>query len=259
MAPPAVRPGLVIFCLAAALHAQHAPAPHVETAPDLHAARPSLSPQDALAHLQHGHTQFLYERQTHRNLPAPPRPSGGGRHLATVLLDSEIDEDPAALFSQRRRDLLVLSSPGPCARAAELERIERAVRDDRLSLVIVLVAERSPSLAPAAGSDDLRRRTVPAQQLAARSQLPLDAAQALTQGRLLLAASELLSQRHTDGSLRIAGGVVTPGGSIQWLPEWIRPGAEPLPAAPAPTTPPAPESAPASPPPSRTPHSDHDR
>jgi hypothetical protein len=219
---------LAALALAAAPGAQ-APAPSGE----LHRPHLQLAPAEAFANLQRGHAIYLHVRG-----PEAPsrvaRPPGAGRYVAAVLADSELDHDPAELLGQRRRDLLLLNSPGPCVRSTELARLERAVRHERLTLCVILVAEDSASLrAPATNAppDAIHERTAPSRELAARAALPVATAHALATGRLLLSASAELAARHVEGTLRVVGGVVDRKGNIAWLPDWIEP-ATPTPAPP---------------------------
>jgi len=129
--------------------------------------------------------------------------------------------DAAALFGQRRQDLLVLSTPGPHVDAAAVALLSRVVSRERLSLCVVLTHDRCESLAPHgddAAAAKLRERARRARELAARRKIALADAQALWIRDSLLGSTPQLSQLVADGEFLVAPGVVDPRtGAIRWL------------------------------------------
>lgn len=231
-APPRLRIAFAALVLAASAVAQ-SPAPHAEAPaatapakgpmPPVHQPHPELPPLLALEHLRRGN--LLYRQALARHeLPAlpPPRPAGAGRHVAAVIVCADADVDAPYLFSLLPRDTLVLSSPGPSCGAEEVALLERAVANERLSLIVLLTHAGCSSLAagPAAtaAQQALARRTAAARELAKARDLPLEQAAALCECEALLGASEALRRQVERGKLLLAPATVAPKtGTVDWL------------------------------------------
>lgn len=226
---------LAAALLAGGLPAQHVPPPaapgsHVEPAAQqkrgsseapTHAPQPDLPPALAFAHVRAGHDAWLAART--RKEPAPPpadRPAGAGRYVCAVLVCADCDFDVPAALGLRRRDVLLLSVPGPFVTPEVAAMLERQVLQERLSLVVLLAHPRCATLQPAAAGappDALSARADLVRRDAARLRLPLAKALVLGQRELLLASSDELRQRAADDHLRVVAAEVDPStASITW-------------------------------------------
>jgi hypothetical protein len=95
--------------------------------------------------------------------------------------------------------------PGPLANAETAALLERAVADERLSLVLVLGHPQCPAAAarPTGANDALARRFATLRQHAERQQQPLPKAVATLQTELLLATSDTLRMASQNDTLRV--------------------------------------------------------
>ena len=189
------------------------------TAPT-HAPQPELHPLLAWRHVLAGNAAAVAANQARAPLPAPaPRPSGAGRYVCAVLVCADLDLEIAPLLGLQRADVLVLAAPGPFATPEAIAMLERTVRDERLSLVLVLGHAHCRALAARAdGADDvLARRVAPLAAEAARRREALPKVLVRAQGQQLLAASELLRARAAADALRVLPALVEPRtGTLQW-------------------------------------------
>jgi hypothetical protein len=170
-----------------------------------HAPKPELHPLRAWQHVQAGNAAAAAAIAARRPVPAPPpRPAGAGRYVCAVLVCADTDADVPALLGLARRDVLLLSVPGPFASPDVAAALERAVAAERLSLVVVLGHPACPLVAnPPASADALTRRLDAMRAEAQRRGEPLPRTQAVLQTEQLLAASERLRGGHDAGTLRI--------------------------------------------------------
>lgn len=156
---------------------------------------------------------------------APPRPSGAGRWVAAVVVDAEVDVDPHAILGVPRADLLVLASPGPCVRPEELAALERAVREERLALCVVMVreGETSPSAdADTAAARALRRRLQEARTGAERAGMSAAAWHAILQASVVTSSSDELQRAARAGTFQAALAVLPgKGAGLRWVAPWF--------------------------------------
>lgn len=186
-----------------------------------HAPQPDLPPALAFAHVRAGHDAWLAART--RKEPAPPpadRPAGAGRYVCAVLVCADCDFDVPAALGLRRRDVLLLSVPGPFVTPEVAAMLERQVLQERLSLVVLLAHPRCATVPPTAAAtppDALSTRADLVRRDAARLRLPLAKALVLGQRELLLASSDELRQRAAEDHLRLVAAEVDPStASITW-------------------------------------------
>ena len=237
-----LRLGLPFVLLTAGLAAQHgepahpkaaapagaqAPAPAAETkpageqkrgsrAPATHAPRLELHPLVLFEHVKAGNEAATAAAARRQPPPAPKeRPAGAGRYVCAVVVCSDCDVDVPQLLGLRREDVLLVSVPGPFADAELVAQLERAVRDDGLRLVLVLGHAGCRLHKPA--NDALGKRIAVAQKEAERRQQPLGRTIVQMQRELLLAASELLTQRTGKDELRVFPGEIdATTTAVQW-------------------------------------------
>ena len=186
-----------------------------------HAPQPELPPALAFAHVRAGHDAWFAARTRKEPAPPPPdRPAGAGRYVCAVLVCADCDFDVPAALGLRRRDVLLLSVPGPFVTPEIAAVLERQVLQERLSLVVLLAHPRCAALQPtAAGTppDALSARADLVHRDAARLRLPLAKTLAQGQRELLLACSDELRQRAADDHLRVVAAEVDPStASITW-------------------------------------------
>ena len=183
-----------------------------------HAPQPTLHPLVALQHCKNGNTAATAAIARGQPLPQPAaRPAGGGRWLAAVLVCADADVDIAPLLGLRRSDVLLVSVPGPFASPETTALLERAVTDERLSLVLVLAHADCRALAERNTPDALQRRRDALRVEAARLQQPQPKTLAQLQREQLLAASELLRGKQAAEALRIVPATLeTRTGVLQW-------------------------------------------
>jgi len=221
--------GIVASCVcAAALAAQHdatPPRPPVPAAAaksdaeqkrgaadsPTHAPQPVLHPLLAWKHVKDGNAAATAALAADKPVPEPAeRPAGAGRYLCAVLVCADVDADIAPLLGLRRSDVLLLSVPGPFATPETTALLERAVADERLSLVLVFTHENCRALTPRTPADALTTRADAVAAEAARRQQPLTKALACLQRDQLLAASELLRAKVAKDELRILPATIDP-------------------------------------------------
>lgn len=207
-AAPAPKPGHT----PSSAPATHAPTGK-RTPAATHAPQPSLHPLLAWQHVKNGNAAAAAAIARQEPLPAPAaRPAGAGRYLCAVLVCADCDADVPALLGLRREDVLLVSVPGPFASAESLALLERAVADDRLSLVLVLGHSGCRTLQPQRptegepAADALTRRAEVVHKEAARRQQPVVRTLVQMQRELLLAASESLPRKVAIDELRVFPG-----------------------------------------------------
>ncbi|MBX3463064.1 MAG: hypothetical protein KF830_07825, partial [Planctomycetes bacterium] len=120
-----------------------------------------------------------------------------------------------------RRDVLLLSVPGPLVGPETVALLERAVAEERLSLVVVIAHAACRTLTPAAAGSPaqaaLQRRLDAAREAAERAQSPLPAWLARRECDQLLAASDALRQQVARDALRLVPAVVDERtGALAW-------------------------------------------
>ncbi|MHC5063869.1 MAG: hypothetical protein ACYTG5_07830 [Planctomycetota bacterium] len=202
--------------------------------PTLHRPSLGLFPIDALQVMKTGAAQA--ERESRRRPEGSKqasqklsrKPEGAGRYLAAVVVCADADLDPAKIFGQRRKDLLILSSPGPRMEARDLALIERAVRKHRLSLCLVLTHEGCETLdqEPEDADEELWQRYLQATaELAAKHQVPMADAHAVSQSKLILAGSDLLNRAQQQGRFQVASVMLRSGPAegefkLAWRAAW---------------------------------------
>lgn len=218
-----LRPALWFCCLGpwlagVALLAQGKPdgADHKRGTPPAptHDPRPHLPPATAMAHLQQGHAAWLSHRRQGQPPPAAAeRPAGAGRYVCAVLHCAEIDLDLPTALGLARRDVLLLSLPGPFVTPEVTAMLQRLQRDERLSLILIVGHDACQALQPPADTnrkDALSRRAEHAATEAARSQRPLLPTMLDMQRQLLLAGSEPLRAAVAADTLRVVVAELTP-------------------------------------------------
>lgn len=183
-----------------------------------HAPLPTLHPLLAWQHVKAGNAAAMAALAARQPLPAPgERPAGAGRYVCAVLLCADVDVDIAPLLGLPRRDVLLLSTPGPFATPETTALLERAVADERLSLVLVLTHTDCQTLAARAKPDALTRRRNAVQAEATRRQQPLPKTLAQLQRDQLLAASDLLREKSEHDELRILPATLDgKSGALAW-------------------------------------------
>ena len=231
---------LVMFgTLAGLACAQHEPAAaHGKSPPPpVHQPLPELPPRAALSHLRAGNLLFRQALARHEGPQRPPaRPAGAGRFVAAVVVCADAGVDAPYLFSLEPRDTLLLSTAAAQLGVGEVAQLERAVQQERLSLVVVLAHTDCDSLQPGPATTPAQRAaaqaTAAARALAEQRQLPLAHAAALQSVETLLGSSELLTAQVEAGKLLVAPAAVDPkSGAITWL--LTRAQEMPLPPTPA--------------------------
>jgi len=186
-----------------------------------HNPRPHLPPTAAMAHLQQGHAAWLARRRLGQPEPATPeRPAGAGRYVCAVLHCAELELDLPAALGLARRDVLLLSLPGPFVTPEVAAMLQRLQRDERLSLILVISHDNCQALQPQAEvspKDALARRADHVRQEATRRQQTLAATMADLQRQLLLAASADLRAAVAADTLRIVVAEIAPRSEeLQW-------------------------------------------
>ena len=120
----------------------------------------------------------------------------------------------------------MLASPGPCIRSAEVSALEEAVRDHRLSLLVILVRRQDPALRPPDKDCSKARRVFwnhvrTAHRLAAAARISVAEAHGLTQAAVVWRLSPYLRQQRQLQRFRIAVGIVKPKiGAVRWVSRW---------------------------------------
>lgn len=195
-------------------------AEHKRGAPEAptHAPQPTLHPLLALQHCKNGNAAATAAIALDRAMPKPAaRPAGAGRWLAAVVICADADVDIAPLLGLARADVLLLSVPGPFVSPETTAMLERAVADERLSLVLILAHADCRTLQPNASPDALTRRREALRAEAERQQQPLPKTLTQLQREQLLAASELLRAKQAAEELRIVPATLDPRtGVLQW-------------------------------------------
>lgn len=215
----------MLTLLATAGRAQHGetkPAPKNPPAPT-HAPQPEFAPLDAWEHVKKGNDRAAAAREKRESLPPPaPRPAGAGRHICAVVVCADCDLDVPALLGLPRQDVLLISAPGPFVTPEITALLERAVKEDRLSLVLMLTHKNCTTLETEAGAspqqDALVQRLALARAEAQRMRTTLARALLLGQRERMLAASDPLRKAVADDALRVMPGELdTRTGAITWL------------------------------------------
>ncbi len=197
------------------LVAQHAPAPAAKVLAPQPAAQPGerhrpdtrLPPDAAFDHLL---AAAIAATATPK---APlPRPAGAGRRLFVVVCAPEAAKAPHELFAVAAKDLLVLSSPGPCVRLEEIAAIERSATRDEVSLGVVLVPEPVQAATPALLS--------PAQTALQRRLAADPRTQAENQIAAILALSPVLTDLVAKDRFQLVSAVLRPDGTLVWWAPW---------------------------------------
>ncbi|MCB9869430.1 MAG: hypothetical protein H6836_02960 [Planctomycetes bacterium] len=183
------------------------------------------SPWHAMRYLRDGNAAVA---KAGRPLAPRPRPHGPGRKLAAVALATSSSVSAGELLGVAHRDLLVLSSPGPLLRMAEVAAIERGVEQEQIQLLVILVDKDDPHLArdPRPRTDPartLQRDLEPAFALAQRDGVSLHVAHGVAQADRVFAQSRLLAARRLEDRFRIAVGIVDAKRlTIDWVTKWDR-------------------------------------
>ncbi|MBL9079392.1 MAG: hypothetical protein JNL08_17960 [Planctomycetes bacterium] len=173
-----------------------------------HTPRLQLPPVAAWQHLRAGNDAFVRAQADGTDPPAPAeRPAGAGRYVCAVIACADADVDVAALLGLRRRDVLLLSVPGPFVAADTVALLEQAVAECGLSLVVVLGHADCRTLATQPGAtpnqDATAQRLAAARADAERDRAPLLPHLLRAQCLRLLAASDLLRQHADADTLRV--------------------------------------------------------
>ncbi len=199
----------------------------------------SITPAEAFHHLRKAHAAALAaadkSSEKGKTKPQPRRrPSGAGRYVAAIIQSANLPVTPQQIFASRSQDFLLLSSPGPCVRTAEIAALEQAALQHRLSLAVILVDPTDPSLLPI-GKDDspslrrLKQRSEAARALAAMGKYSVAQAHGLQVSEQIYRASALLRNLRDRGLFRLTVGVMQPAkgrqllGKIKWNAKWNEP------------------------------------
>ena len=207
--------------LAAAPRGQHVPIPLTpSTARAMHAPQPYLPPLAAWQHVANANRTFVAARTAGTRLDEPPvRPSGAGRWVCAVIACADVDVDLPPLLGLERKDVLELRLPGPFATPETVALLERAVAQQRLSLVVMLAHDDCLSLAPLDGTarDELTERRAGLARDAARAHRSLADELLREQRERLLAASDALHRAVEADRLRVMPGLLDERtAAIQW-------------------------------------------
>jgi len=201
--------------------------------PPTHAPLPVLRPLDAWLHIRAANAAWLSARDAGLPAPAPERPGGAGRYVCAVFTCADADLDIPAVLGLQRRDVLLISTPGPFVSPESIGLLERLVREERLSLVLILTHTSCRTLTAPPRTADVRpgvepRQDALAQRLeslraeAKRNEISLGSfslgrALVLSQREHLLASSDELRARVTADQLRVVPGEVdTNTGAFTW-------------------------------------------
>lgn len=191
--------------------------------PPTHAPQPVFAPIDAWEHVKKGNDAAAAARDRREPPPPPlPRPPGAGRHVCAVVVCADCDLDIAAVLGLPRQDVLLIAVPGPFVTPEIAALLEKAVAEERLSLVLMLSHSHCTTLDTPPGKstqqDALTERLRLVRADAERTKLPLTKALLLGQRERLLAASDPLREATTKDTLRIVPGELdTRTGAITWL------------------------------------------
>ncbi len=189
----------------------------------LHAPQPELPPLGAWQHVRTGNEAIVAARAAQQPVPAlRDRPAGAGRYVCAVFVCADADVDIAALLGLARRDVLLFSAPGPFVQAEAIALLERAVSEERLSLVLVIGHTGCRTLAPRSDSparrDALTDRVEVVAGEAARTRTTLSQCLARMQCEQLVGASDLLQQHVDDDTLRVLPAELDlRSGALRWL------------------------------------------
>ncbi len=196
----------------------------------LHRPLTVFTPQDALRHLVRGNRVMLVTTQPVHGRGHQPRPlrrpAGAGRHVAAMVQGIGHRRSPAEIFAMRHWDLLTLASPGPCVRNAEVAALEDAVREGRLSLLVILVRPQDTALEPPDKHATRARRALwrhieAAHKLAKAAGVSLAEAHGLMQAEVVWRLSPYLHQQRQLERFRIAIGIVkAKTGAVHWVTRW---------------------------------------
>ncbi len=223
---------LAAACLFQSANAQHQgvsrPADrNTAAAAATHTPRASLEPLRAWQFVAEGNAAYvgrlaaarlrrsgpILERRLHgqpaptrakEHAPRPVRPAGAGRYVCAVLVCADMDVDVTVTLGLQRQDVLLLRAPGPFASPEATAMLERAVRRDRLSLVVVLGHAACDVLRPAPGTNDaLSRRVAALRKQPGGRQRPLHEQLLHRQREQLMRGSKILSEAVDDQRLAI--------------------------------------------------------
>lgn len=218
---------------ALAQHAEPSPQPatpvstgasgdHRVPAAPTHAPQPVVPPLLLFEHVQNANTAVARAIADRQPLQPPgARPAGAGRYLCAVVVCADADVDMPTLLGMHRHDVLLISTPGPFVLPEAVALLERAVREDRLGLILLVGHDGCRTLQPlppGQPADALSRRSAAVVAEAERRRLPLTKAFLQMQREHLVAASDLLRRRLADDTLRIMPTAIDPRtGRCTWL------------------------------------------
>lgn len=195
--------------------AQTPPAQHKRGSkmPPAHHPHPALPPGLLVHRLRAANETIVAARAAKQPLPPrQPRPAGAGRYVCAVFVCADADLDVAAVLGLPRRDVLVLSSPGPFVTREDIALLEHYVTTERLSLVLVLTHDECTTLTTKPGrtprQDALAGRIAAIQKRADAMRHRLTRAVARSQREMLLASSRTLQQQAAADTLRVVAAEV---------------------------------------------------
>ncbi len=180
-----------------------------------HAPQPHLPPALVLDHLKRSSAAVVRARAERTETPKPRRrPAAAGRYLCAVFACSDADLDVASALGLRRRDVLVISNPGPFVTRESVALLEHQVERERLALVLVLTHSQCDTLTrrrpTTRAQNALDRRVEEARSLARRNEETLTRAFARRQCEMLLASSRTLQERQRRDSVRVLAAEIDP-------------------------------------------------
>ncbi|MCR9247219.1 MAG: hypothetical protein NXI31_19475 [bacterium] len=166
-------------------------------------------------HVRQGNRAAVAARKKRQPLPRPARrPGAAGRYVCAVFVCADADVNVAEALGLRRRDVLVLSNPGPFVQPEAVALIEQQVQRERLALVLVLTHEQCETLAMKSGDTSrtkaLAGRVAPIGRRARRHKVSMAKAMARHQREVLLASSPRLQKRVAKDQLRILPASIDP-------------------------------------------------
>ena len=152
-----------------------------------------------------------------------------GRYLAAIVVCADADLDLPKLFGRDATDLLILSSPGPLLRSAEISLIEHAVSEHQLSLCLVITHETCETLGRlrVGEREGWIERLQPSTRLAELEGVSLGDAHGVLTARLLLESSAQLGQANKAGKFQVANLLLRRQGKrepleLRWRAAWSR-------------------------------------
>jgi carbonic anhydrase len=188
-----------------------------------HAPQLELPPLVAWHHVRAGNEALVAAQRQRGAQPEPQaRPAGAGRYVCAAIVCADADVDVPWLLGLRRRDVLLLTAPGPFVQPEAIARLEQAVADERLSLVLVIGHDHCRTLKVRSGvtsaQDALAQRVDVARREAERTRASLVQALVRQQCQQIVAASDLLRDHVTTDTLRVLPAELdTETGALTWL------------------------------------------